>query len=77
MVLQLLWCYHQNIIGDDETNALQNFYSLKASIKLSKVSNLVKAFANNSSADIKLLKAHISRTIQTGKLIEKLLGPFN
>ena len=41
-----------------------------------KVSNLPKAFANNSSADIKLSKAQLSKMIQSGGFFGRLLGPL-
>ena len=40
------------------------------------VSNLHKAFANNSSADIKLSKTQLSRIIQSGGFLSRLLGPL-
>ena len=40
------------------------------------VSNLSKAFANNSSTDIKLSKTHLSKMIQSGGFLGKLLGPL-
>ena len=39
-----------------------------------KVSNLPKAFGNNSSADIKLSKAQLSKMIQSGGFFGRLLG---
>ena len=38
------------------------------------VANLRKSFANNSSADIKLSKTHISKMIQSGGFLGRLLG---
>ena len=35
-----------------------------------------KAFANNSSADIKFSKAQLSKMIQSGRFLGKLLGPL-
>ena len=40
------------------------------------VSNLCKAFANLSSADIKLSKTQLSRMIQSGGFLGKLFGPL-
>ena len=40
------------------------------------VSNLRKAFANNSSADIKLSKTQLSKMIQSGGFLGRLLGPL-
>ena len=39
------------------------------------VENLHKAFANNSSADIKLSKTQLSKMIQSGRFFGRLLGP--
>ena len=39
------------------------------------VSNLRKAFANHSSADIKLSKTQLSKMIQSGGFLGRLLGP--
>ena len=40
------------------------------------VSSIRKAFANNSSVDIKFSKAQLSKMIQSGKFLGKLLGPL-
>ena len=40
------------------------------------VSNLRKAFANKSSTDIKLSKPQISKMIQSGGFLGRLLGPL-
>ena len=40
------------------------------------VSNLRKFFANNSSADIKLSKTQLSKMIQSGGFLSRLLGPL-
>ena len=40
------------------------------------VANLHKAFANNSSADIKLSKTQLSKMIQSGGFLGRLLGPL-
>ena len=40
------------------------------------VANLRKAFANNSSADIKLSKTQLSKMIQSGGFLSRLLGPL-
>ena len=39
-------------------------------------SNLRKAFANRSSADIKLSKTQLSKMIQSGGFLGRLLGPL-
>ena len=40
------------------------------------VANLCKAFANNSSTDIKLSKTHFSKMIQSGGFLGRILGPL-
>ena len=40
------------------------------------VTNLRKAFANNSSVNIKLSKTQLSKTIQSGGFLGGLLGPL-
>ena len=40
------------------------------------VLSLRKSFANNSSADIKLSKTQLSKMIQSGGFLSRLLGPL-
>ena len=40
------------------------------------VANIRKAFANHSSTDIKLSKTQLSKMIQSGESLGKLLGPL-
>ena len=40
------------------------------------VSNIRKAFSNNSAVDIKFSKTHLSKTIQSGGFLGKLLAPL-
>ena len=40
------------------------------------VSSIHKAFANNSSVDIKFSKTQLSKMIQSGGFLGKLLGPL-
>ena len=40
------------------------------------VANIRKAFANHSSTDIKLLKTQLSKMVQSGGFLGKLLGPL-
>ena len=40
------------------------------------VANIRKAFANYSSADIKLSKTQVSKMIQSGGFLGRLLGPL-
>ena len=57
-----------NMIGDNETN-FPHKYSRQ-------VSNLRKSFANNSSTDIRLSKSQLSKMIQSGGFLCRLLGPL-
>ena len=41
-----------------------------------KVANIRKAFANHLSTDIKLSKTQLSKMIQSGGFLGKLLGPL-
>ena len=59
-----------NIIGDNETNFPHKLLSNR------QVSNLCKAFANHLSADVKLSKTQLSKMIQSGGFLGKLLGPL-
>ena len=61
-----------NMIGssDDETN-----FPHKLSLTNRQVANLRKAFANNSSTDIKLSKTQLSKMIQS-EGFPRLLGPL-
>ena len=69
VVLRLL----PNMIGDsnDETN-----FPHKLLLTDRQVSNIRKAFADNSSADIKFSKTQLSKMIQSGGFLGKLLGPL-
>ena len=60
-----------NMIGDDETN-----FPLKLSLTNRQVANLRKAFADKSSNDIKLSKSQITKMMQSGGFIGRLLGPL-
>ena len=60
-----------NIVGDGETNFLH-----KLLLTNRQVENLRKAFANKSSTDIKLSKTRLSKMIQLGGFLGRLLGPF-
>ena len=60
-----------NMIGD--SNDKGNF---PHDLLLTKVSSIRKAFANNSSVDIKFSKAQLSKMIQSGEFLGKLLGPL-
>ena len=60
-----------NMIGDNETN-----FPHKLLLTNRQVSNLRKAFANNSSIDIKLSKTQLSKMIQSGGFLGRLLDPL-
>ena len=60
-----------NMIGDNEAN-----FPHQLLLTNTQVSNLCKAFANNSSANIKLSKTQLSKMIQSGGFLGKLLGPL-
>ena len=59
------------MIGDNETNFLDQLLLTNR-----QVSNLLKAFANHLSADIKLAKTQLSKMIQLGRFLGRLLGPL-
>ena len=67
VALRLSW----NIIGDNETNFLH-----KILLTDREVLNLRKYFANNSSDDIKLSKTQLSKMIQSGGFLSRLLRPL-
>ena len=56
---------------DNETN-----FSHKLLLTNRQVSNLCKTFVNHLSADIKLSKTQLSRMIQSGGFLGRLLGPL-
>ena len=60
-----------NVIGDNKTN-----FPPELLLTNRQVSNLRKAFANNSSTNIKLSKSQLSKMIQSGGFLDKLLGPL-
>ena len=59
------------MIGDDESNFSHKLLSTNR-----QVANLRKAFANYLSADIKLSKTQLSKMIQSGGFVGRLLGPL-
>ena len=60
-----------NMIGDNETN-----FPHKLLLTNRQVSNLLKAFVNHLSADIKLSKTQLSKMIKSGGFLGRLLGPL-
>ena len=59
-----------NMVGDDETN-----FPHKLVLTKRQVVNLRKGFGNYLSTDIKLSKTQISQMMQSGRFLERLLGP--
>ena len=60
-----------NIVGEDETN-----FPHKLLLTNRQVENLLKAFAYKSSTDINLSKTQLSKTVQSGGFLGRLLGPL-
>ena len=60
-----------NMIGDNETN-----FPHELLLTNRQVSNLRKSFANNSSAGIKLSKTQLSKMLELGGFLSRLLGPL-
>ena len=67
-VVLRLW---SNTIGDNEAD-----FPHQLLLTNRQVSNLRKAFASNSSTDIKFSKTQLSKMIQSGGFLGKLLGPL-
>ena len=63
--------FSSNMIGDNETN-----FPHKLLLTNRQVSNLRKTFANHISANIKLSKTQLSKMIQSGGFLDRLLGPL-
>ena len=60
-----------NMIGDNETN-----FPHELLLTNRQVANLRKAFANYLSTDIKLSKTQLSKMIQSGGFLGRILGPL-
>ena len=60
-----------NMIGDNET-----IFPRQLFLTNRQVANICKAFANNSSIDIKLSKTELSKMIQSGGFLSRLLSPL-
>ena len=60
-----------NMIDDNQTN-----FARKLLLTKRQVANLRKAFTNYLSTDIKLSKTQISKMIQAGEFLGRLLGPL-
>ena len=59
------------MIGENETN-----FPHKLLLTNRQVANTRKAFANHLSTDIKLSKTQLSKMIQSGGFLGRLLGPL-
>ena len=59
------------MIGDNETN-----FPHKLLLTDRQVASLRKAFASHSSTDIKLSKTQLSKMIQSGGFLGRLVGPL-
>ena len=59
------------MIGDDEAN-----FPHEILLTNRQVLNLCKAFSNHLSADIKLSKTQLSKMLQSGGFLGRLLGPL-
>ena len=57
--------------SDDKTN-----FPHELLLTNRQVANLRKAFGNNSSTDVKLSKTQLSKMMQSGGFLDKLLGPL-
>ena len=68
---KLVFRLSANMIGDNETN-----FPHKLLLTNRQVSNLCKTFLNHLSADIKLSKTQLSKIIQSGGFLRRLLGPL-
>ena len=60
-----------NMIGDNENN-----FTHQLLLTNRQVANIRKAFANNSSTDIKLSKAQLSKMTKSGEFFGRWLGPL-
>ena len=58
-----------NMIGDDETNFPHKLIDRQ-------ISHLRKVFVNYLTADFKLLKTQLSKMMQSGGFLGRLLGPL-
>ena len=60
-----------NMIGDNETS-----FPHELLLTNKQVASVRKAFANNSSTDIELSKSQLSKMMQSGGFLGRLLGPL-
>ena len=59
------------MIGDNKTN-----FPHQLLLTYRQVANIRKAFENNSSINIKLSKTQLSKMMQSGEFLGRLLGPL-
>ena len=62
-----------NVVGDSND---ENSFHHKLLLTNTQVSKLRKAFANNSSANLKLSKTHLQKIGKSGQFLGRLLGPL-
>ena len=62
-----------NVVGDSND---ENNFPHKLLLTKTQLSRLRKAFANNSSANIKLSKTQLHKIEQSGGFLDRLLGPL-
>ena len=67
---EVVLSWSSNMIGDDEANFPHKLLTNR------EVWNLYKAFADKSSAAIKLSKTQIPKMIQSGVFLSRLIGPL-
>ena len=65
--------FSSNVVGDSKD---ENSFPHKLLLTYAKVFKLRKAFANNSSANIKLSKTQLHKIGQSGGFLGRLLGPL-
>ena len=70
---ELTFKISSNIVGDSND---QNNFPYKLLLTNTQVSKLYKAFANGSSANIKLSKTQLHKIGQSGGFLGRLLGPL-
>ena len=61
------------MIGDSND---ESYFQHKLLLTNRQVLNIRKAFANNTSADIKFSKTQLSKMVQLGEFLGRLLGPL-
>ena len=62
-----------NVVGDSND---ENNFPYQLLLTNTQVSRLCKAFANGSSANIKLSKTQLHKIGQSGRFLDRSFGPF-